>query len=162
MHDDRAGGAPSDDKPKAKAPAKSARRRSRELALQGLYEWLLNRTDAGVIEAHLHDAQGFNKADKAHFDALLHGTIRDEVTLTEAFQPYLDRPVAELSPVERAALLVGAYELTHCIDIPYKVVINEAVELTKTFGGVEGYKYVNGVLDKLAAQVRAVEVAARK
>ncbi|WP_414947301.1 transcription antitermination protein NusB, partial [Klebsiella pneumoniae] len=83
-------------------------------------------------------------------------------TLTEAFTPYLDRPVAELSPVERAALLVGAYELVHCLDIPYKVVINEAVELAKTFGGVEGYKYVNGVLDKRAAQVRAVEVAARR
>lgn len=147
---------------KTKAPAKSARRRARELALQGLYQWLLNRNDPGVVEAHLHDAQGFNKADRAHFDALLHGAIREETTLTEAFTPYLDRPVADLSPVERAALLVGAYELVHCLDIPYKVVINEAVELAKTFGGVEGYKYVNGVLDKLAAQVRAVEVAARR
>lgn len=147
---------------KPKAPPKSARRRARELALQGLYQWLLNRNDPGVVEAHLHDAQGFNKADRAHFDALLHGAIREEATLTESFTPFLDRPVAELSPVERAALLVGAYELVHCIDIPYKVVINEAVELAKTFGGVEGYKYVNGVLDKLAAQVRAEEVAARR
>ncbi|CAH0442227.1 MULTISPECIES: transcription antitermination factor NusB [Ralstonia solanacearum species complex] len=147
---------------KPKAPPKSARRRARELALQGLYQWLLNRNDPGVVEAHLHDAQGFNKADRAHFDALLHGAIREEATLTESFTPFLDRPVAELSPVERAALLVGAYELVHCVDIPYKVVINEAVELAKTFGGVEGYKYVNGVLDKLAAQVRAEEVAARR
>ncbi|WP_197337863.1 transcription antitermination factor NusB [Ralstonia solanacearum] len=147
---------------KPKAAPKSARRRARELALQGLYQWLLNRNDPGVVEAHLHDAQGFNKADRAHFDALLYGAIREEATLTESFTPFLDRPVAELSPVERAALLVGAYELVHCIDIPYKVVINEAVELAKTFGGVEGYKYVNGVLDKLAAQVRAVEVAARR
>ncbi|BEU72930.1 transcription antitermination factor NusB [Ralstonia syzygii subsp. indonesiensis] len=147
---------------KPKAPPKSARRRARELALQGLYQWLLNRNDPGVVEAHLHDAQGFNKADRAHFDALLHGAIREEATLTESFTPFLDRPVAELSPVERAALLVGAYELVHCVDIPYKVVINEAVELAKTFGGVEGYKYVNGVLDKLAAQVRAAEVAARR
>ncbi|MHA6895624.1 transcription antitermination factor NusB [Ralstonia pseudosolanacearum] len=147
---------------KLKAPPKSARRRARELALQGLYQWLLNRNDPGVVEAHLHDAQGFNKADRAHFDALLHGAIREEATLTESFTPFLDRPVAELSPVERAALLVGAYELVHCVDIPYKVVINEAVELAKTFGGVEGYKYVNGVLDKLAAQVRAEEVAARR
>ncbi|MHA6909204.1 transcription antitermination factor NusB [Ralstonia pseudosolanacearum] len=147
---------------KPKAPPKSARRRARELALQGLYQWLLNRNDPGVVEAHLHDAQGFNKADRAHFDALLHGAIREEATLTESFTPFLDRPVSELSPVERAALLVGAYELVHCVDIPYKVVINEAVELAKTFGGVEGYKYVNGVLDKLAAQVRAVEVASRR
>ncbi|MGY8523802.1 transcription antitermination factor NusB [Paracidovorax citrulli] len=146
----------------AKAPPKSARRRSRELALQGLYQWLLNRTDIGAIQAHLHDAQGFNKADREHFDALLGGAVREEERLTEAFVPFLDRPVDELSPIERAALLVGSYELVHCIDIPYKVVINEAVELTKTFGGVEGYKYVNGVLDKVAAQVRATEVAARR
>ncbi|TMS58112.1 transcription antitermination factor NusB [Imbroritus primus] len=162
---DQTPAAPADkpaDKATAKAPPKSARRRSRELALQGLYEWLLNRTDAGVVEAHLRDAQGFNKADKAHFDALLHGAIREEATLTACVQPFLDRPVTELSPVERAALLVGAYELTHCIDIPYRVVINEAVELTKTFGGMDGYKYVNGVLDKVAAQLRATEIAGRR
>ncbi len=146
----------------AKAPPKSARRRSRELALQGLYQWLLNRNDIGAIQAHLHDAQGFNKADREHFDALLGGAVREEERLTAAFSPFLDRTVEELSPVERAALLIGSYELVHCIDIPYKVVINEAVELTKTFGGVEGYKYVNGVLDKVAAQVRATEVAARR
>lgn len=146
----------------AKAPPKSARRRARELALQGLYQWLLNRNDIGAIQAHLHDAQGFNKADREHFDALLGGAVREEERLTGAFAPFLDRPVEELSPIERAALLIGSYELVHCIDIPYKVVINEAVELTKTFGGVEGYKYVNGVLDKVAAQVRAAEVAARR
>ncbi|WP_020204249.1 MULTISPECIES: transcription antitermination factor NusB [Cupriavidus] len=149
-------------KSEPKAAPKSARRRSRELALQGLYQWLLNRNDTGAIQAHLHDAQGFNKADREHFDALLNGAIREESTLTGVFAPFLDRPVDELSPVERAALLIGSYELVHCIDIPYKVVINEAVELTKTFGGVEGYKYVNGVLDKLAAQVRAPELAARR
>ena len=149
-------------RPDAKAPPKSARRRSRELALQGLYQWLLNRNDIGVIQAHLHDAQGFSKADREHFDALLGGAVREEERLTGAFAPFLDRPVDELSPIERAALLIGSYELVHCIDIPYKVVINEAVELTKTFGGVEGYKYVNGVLDKVAAQVRAPEVAARR
>ncbi|MDQ0141630.1 transcription antitermination factor NusB [Cupriavidus necator] len=157
-----AGGKPGAARTEAKAPPKSARRRSRELALQGLYQWLLNRNDIGAIQAHLHDAQGFNKADREHFDALLNGAVREEARLTAAFEPFLDRPVDELSPVERAALLVGSYELVHCLDIPYKVVINEAVELTKTFGGVEGYKYVNGVLDKLAAQVRAAEVAARR
>ncbi|WP_439668130.1 transcription antitermination factor NusB [Cupriavidus necator] len=157
-----AGGKPAAARTEAKAPPKSARRRSRELALQGLYQWLLNRNDIGAIQAHLHDAQGFNKADREHFDALLNGAVREETRLTAAFEPFLDRKVEELSPVERAALLVGSYELVHCLDIPYKVVINEAVELTKTFGGVEGYKYVNGVLDKLAAQVRAAEVAARR
>ncbi|WP_265921365.1 transcription antitermination factor NusB [Cupriavidus nantongensis] len=157
-----AGAKPAAARTEAKAPPKSARRRSRELALQGLYQWLLNRNDIGAIQAHLHDAQGFNKADREHFDALLNGAVREEARLTAAFEPFLDRSVDELSPVERAALLVGSYELVHCLDIPYKVVINEAVELTKTFGGVEGYKYVNGVLDKLAAQVRAAEVAARR
>lgn len=157
-----AGGKAGTARTEAKAQPKSARRRSRELALQGLYQWLLNRNDIGAIQAHLHDAQGFNKADREHFDALLNGAVREETRLTAAFEPFLDRPVDELSPVERAALLVGSYELVHCLDIPYKVVINEAVELTKTFGGVEGYKYVNGVLDKLAAQVRAAEVAARR
>ena len=162
-------GKPADDagakpvaKAEPKAAPKSARRRSRELALQGLYQWLLNRNDTDAIQAHLHDAQGFNKADREHFDALLNGAIREETRLTGAFEPFLDRPVSELSPVERAALLIGSYELIHCVDIPYKVVINEAVELTKTFGGVEGYKYVNGVLDKMAAKVRAPELAARR
>ena len=149
-------------KSEPKAPPKSARRRSRELALQGLYQWLLNRNEIGAIQAHLHDAQGFNKADREHFDALLNGAIREEARLTAAFEPFLDRPVAELSPIERAALLIGSYELVHCLDIPYRVVINEAVELTKTFGGMDGYKYVNGVLDKVAAQVRGAEIASRR
>ena len=143
------------------AKPKSARRRAREFALQGLYEWLLNQTDVGVVAAHLRDADGYAKADRDHLDALLTGVIRDQAVLTEQLLPLLDRPVGELSPVERAALLIGAYELIHCIDIPYRVVINEAVELTKTFGGTDGYKYVNGVLDKLAATARAPEVSAR-
>lgn len=144
----------------SKGPPRSARRRAREFALQGLYEWLLNPSDAGLIEANLRDTQGFHKADKAHFDILLTGIIREAPALTASIQPWLDRPVAELSPVEHAALLVGCYELTYCLDIPYRVVINEAVELAKTFGGVDGFKYVNGVLDKLAAQVRATETQA--
>src|ERR1700756_1767361 len=86
-----AGGKPAA-RTEAKAPPKSARRRSRELALQGLYQWLLNRNDIGAIQAHLHDAQGFNKADREHFDALLNGSVREEERLTAAFQPYLDRP----------------------------------------------------------------------
>ena len=145
-----------DDAPGA-GPPRSARRRARELALQGLYQWLLNREDVGVIEAHLTESAGFEKADRAHFTALLTGAIRHHDALRARIEPFLDRPVAELSPVEHAAMLVGAYELVHHVEIPYRVVINEAVELTKSFGGTEGYKYVNGVLDKLAAQVRQSE-----
>lgn len=138
-------------------PPRSARRRAREFALQGLYQWLLNREDIGVIEAHVGDSPGFDKADRAHFSALLTGAIRNHDALHVQIEPFLDRPVGELSPVEHAALLLGAFELIHHVEIPYRVVINEAVELTKAFGGTEGYKYVNGVLDKLAGRVRQSE-----
>jgi transcription antitermination protein NusB len=142
---------------------KSARRRSRELATQGLYQWLLSGAPGGEIDAQLRNAQGFDKADHEHLDALLHGVIRDADSLSADLTPCLDRPIDQLSPVERAVLLVAAYELKHHVDIPYRVVINEAVELAKTFGGADGYKYVNGVLDKLSARLRATETqAARK
>ena len=136
---------------------KSARRRSRELATQGLYQWLLSGVPASEIDAQLRGAQGYDKADHEHLDAILNGVIRDADTLSAAIAPNLDRPIDQLSPVERAVLLVATYELTHHAEIPYRVVINEAVELTKTFGGSDGYKYVNGVLDKLAVQLRPNE-----
>ncbi|ASV98378.1 transcription antitermination factor NusB [Paraburkholderia aromaticivorans] len=142
---------------------KSARRRSRELATQGLYQWLLSGSPGGEIDAQLRGAQGFDKADHEHLDAILHGVIRDSESLSAAIAPCLDRPIEQLSPVERAVLLVAAFELKNHVDIPYRVVINEAVELAKTFGGADGYKYVNGVLDKLSAQLRVDETqAARK
>jgi N utilization substance protein B len=143
---------------------KSARRRSRELATQGLYQWLLSGSPAGEIDAQLRGAQGYDKADHEHLDAILHGVIRDSGALSADLTPCLDRPIDQLSPVERAVLLVAAYELKNHVDIPYRVVINEAVELAKTFGGADGYKYVNGVLDKLSAQLRVAETqaAARK
>lgn len=136
---------------------KSARRRSRELATQGLYQWLLSGAPAGEIDAQLRDAQGFDKADKEHLDALLQGVIREAGELSDDLAPCLDRPIDQLSPVERAVLLVAAYEFKRHPDIPYRVIINEAVELAKTFGGADGYKYVNGVLDKLALTLRPVE-----
>ena len=143
---------------------KSARRRSRELATQGLYQWLLSGSPAGEIDAQLRGAQGYDKADHEHLDAILHGVIRDAEALSTDLAPCLDRPIDQLSPVERAVLLVAAYELKNHVDIPYRVVINEAVELAKTFGGADGYKYVNGVLDKLSAKLRVDETqaAARK
>ncbi len=139
---------------------KSARRRSRELATQGLYQWLLSGAPAGEIDAQLRETQGFDKADREHLDAILHGVIGDAATLSADLTPCLDRPIDQLSPVERAVLLVAAYEFKNHIDIPYRVVINEAVELAKTFGGADGYKYVNGVLDKLALKLRATETQA--
>ena len=136
---------------------RTPRHRAREFALQGIYEWLLNKEDTGAIEAHIREAHGFEKADAEHFDSLLHGALRDVLQLRADIAPLIDRSIDLLSPVEHAALLIGAFELKNHLEIPYKVVINEAVELTKSFGGIDGHKYVNGVLDKLAAKVRKVE-----
>jgi N utilization substance protein B len=139
---------------------RTPRHRAREFALQGLYQWLLNNEDATTVVNNIRAAHGFEKADADHFAVLLYGAIKDSVALREAFSPLIDRGVAELSPIEHAVLLIGAYEMKNNLDIPYRVVINEAVELTKSFGGIDGHKYVNGVLDKLAPVLRADEVAA--
>lgn len=149
-------------KPMRRTPAKSQRRRSRELAVQGLYEWLLSGADAASIDAHIREHEGFDKCDSLHFDALLHGCIAEAADLDAALARHVDRKTTELSPVEHGVLLIGAYELKHCIDIPYKVAINEAVELAKAFGGTDGHKYVNGVLDKVAADLRPDEVQAMR
>jgi N utilization substance protein B len=145
-------------------PPRSARRRARALALQGVYAWLLSGTDdgqnAGEIEAHLRDEDEFELADVKWFQTLLHGSIKGAPALRVHFVPFIDRPLDELSPIEHGILLIGSFELVHQIDVPYKVAINEAVELAKSFGGTDGFKFVNGVLDKLAAQVRSVEVQA--
>lgn len=142
--------------------SKSARRRSREFALQGLYEWLVAGTDGGLIDAHIRELQDFDQCDSVHFDALLHGCIAEAAPIDTALGRHIDRPSAQLSPVEHGVLMIGVYELTHCIDIPYKVAINEAVEVAKSFGGTDGHKYVNGVLDKTATDLRPVEVHAAR
>jgi N utilization substance protein B len=139
---------------------RTPRHRAREFALQGIYQWLLNNEPATTIVNNIRAAHGFDKADSDYFAALLYGAIEDSIALRETFAPLIDRGVAELSPIEHGVLLLAAYELKNNLDIPYRVVINEAVELTKSFGGIDGHKYVNGVLDKLAAVLRADEVAA--
>jgi N utilization substance protein B len=144
----------------AKAPVKSQRRRSREAAVQGLYEWLVGKADAGLIEAHVREQEDFEKCDVKHFQVLLHGCIREAVELDELLARHVDRKTTMLSPVEHSVLMIGTYELKHCLDIPYKVAINEAVEVAKSFGGTDGHKYVNGVLDKAATDLRPDEVAA--
>ena len=149
-------------KPLRRTPAKSQRRRSRELALQGLYEWLLSGAEAATIDAHMREHDGFDKCDSAHFDALLHGCIAEAADLDAVLARHVDRKTTELSPVEHGVLLIGVYELMHCVDIPYKVAINEGVELAKAFGGTDGHKYVNGVLDKAAGDLRASEVQAMR
>ena len=140
------------------ATAKSARRRSRELAMQGVYQWRLSGEDISAIEQMTRDEKSLGRYDSEFYSDLLRGVLNRIEVLTEAIAPHLDRPVNELSPVEYSVLLLGAYELAHHPEIPYRVIINEEVELAKTFGGSDGHKFVNGVLDKLAATLRSDEV----
>jgi transcription antitermination protein NusB len=148
--------------PFKRSPPKSARRRSREAAMQGLYEWLVAAAPVADIELHMRELDGFGKCDLPHFETLLRGCIEHAAELDALLAQHLDRVTARLSPVEHALLLIGAFELRHCMDVPYKVAINEAVELAKSFGGTDGHKYVNGVLDKAAAQLRPNEVQAAR
>ena len=138
----------------------SARRRSRELALQGLYQWQYTGISAAQILENLAEMDGFAKADQAFLECELRGAIGEAPQLRQRLEPLADRKWEEVSPIERAILLIGAWELMHCREIPYRATLNEAIELGKRFGGTEGHKYVNGVLDKLAKSVRADEVAA--
>jgi len=144
----------------ASAGARRARRHARALALQGLYGWLLAGGDAESIGGRLLTAEQLAKVDVAFFRELLCGTIGAAEELREEFGDLIDRPLTTLSPVEHALLLIGAYELKHRPEIPYKVAINEAIELAKIYGGTDGFRYVNGVLDKLAARLRGTEVRA--
>ena len=151
-----------------KASGRSARRRARELAVQGVYQWLVGGQDLASIEGHLAESRGSEqlkelaqRTDMAHYRELLSGVIEGADALRAEFAPHLDRDVGVLSPVEHGILLLATYEMKHRSEIPYRVIINEAVELAKSFGGTEGFKYVNGVLDKVASQLRPSEVAAR-
>jgi N utilization substance protein B len=136
------------------------RRRAREFALQGLYQRQLSGNAAPAIRTQLSEASGFAAADRAYFDALWSGVTADESALVECFSRWLDRSAAGLSPIERAILVIATWELQQRLEIPYRVVINEAVELAKSYGGTDGHKYVNGVLDKVAAELRTDEIRA--
>ena len=138
------------------------RRRSRELALQGLYQWQLAGKDAVIIAAELAERDEFGKSDVGYFRTLLNGAIDNAAELDRQITPFLDRSMKELSPIERGILLIGGYELMRELGVPYRVVINEAVELAKVYGGTDGHKYVNGVLDKLASRLRRVEIDAER
>ena len=138
----------------------SPRRRAREFVLQGLYQQQLSGNADEAIRAQLTEASGFSRADSDYFSGLWAGITDEYDALLARLAPHLDRSPQELSPIERAILAIGAWELVHRLDIPYRVVINEAVELAKAYGGTDGHKFVNGVLDKLAADVRADEIRA--
>ena len=143
-----------------KSADKSARTRAREFALQAIYQHLVGRNAAVDIDTFTRDLAGFHKADSLHFDTMLHGCIAQAAELDALITPRLDRPLVELSPIEHGVLWIGAYEFQHCLDVPWRVVLNECIELAKSFGGTDGHKYVNGVLHQLAAQLRPSEVAA--
>jgi len=132
----------------------SARHRAREFALQGLYGWLLAGGDCDAIAGRLKYSPGYEKADEPYFLELMRGTTGSAEALRGQFEGAIDRPLADLSPIEHSILLIATYELVHRPEIPHRVVINEAIELAKDFGGSEGFRYVNGVLDKLAARIR--------
>ena len=145
-----------------KAASKSQRSRAREFALQALYQHLVGHNEATAIDTFTRDLAGFHKADAAHYDALLHGCIETAQELDALIAPQLDRPLGELSPIEHAVMWIGAYEFQHCLDVPWRVVLDECIELAKEFGGTDGHKYVNAVLNGLAPRLRAGEVATDK
>ncbi|MEQ3635057.1 transcription antitermination factor NusB [Alcanivorax sp.] len=140
----------------------SARRKARRFTLQALYQWQLAGAAVSDIEAQFLASQDFAKVDREYFHDLLHGVLGQVKTLDEQLTPYLDRRVEELSQVEKAILRLGAFELKERQDVPYRVVINEGIELAKVFGAEDSFKYVNGVLDKLARQLRYAEASERR
>lgn len=135
-----------------------SRKLARSFTLQGIYAWLVGGADVTLIAANLAEDEQFKRADEAYFRTLLYGVLKEEDLLNSHIGRFIDRKLTELSPIERGILLIGAYELLHCPDVPMRVVINEGVELAKSFGGTDGHKYINGVLDKLAQDVRAAEI----
>lgn len=135
----------------------AARSRARRRALQALYAWQLSGSHMNAVIEQFRHEQDMEVADLEYFENLLHGVEQHAAELDGLLRPYLDREVAEVDPIERAALRLAAYELKHRLDVPYRVVINEAIEVTKRFGADHGHSYVNGVLDKLAAQLRGAE-----
>ena len=128
--------------------------------MQGVYQWIFTGATAGTVLKNLSELDGYETADAAFLKSQLRGTIGEFEGLRAHLEPLADRKWDEVSPIERSILMIGAWELLHCPDIPYRATLNEAVELGKRFGGTEGHKYVNGILDKLAKRVRPDEVAA--
>lgn len=134
------------------------KRRARKLALQALYQWLMNKTEVYEIEAQFHAINDMSKVDSDYFHRLLQGVIVNQQAVEDAFLPFLDRPIVGLNPIELSVLRLSGYELLYCPEIPYRVVLDEAVSLAKLFGSKDGHRYVNGVLNNMARKVRATEI----
>ena len=138
-------------------PVRNARSRSREFALQALYQVLVGRQALAQIDDFTQGLTGFAKADSVYYDMLLRGCAEQSDALDARISPLLDRPMAEISPIERAVMWLGTFELMHCLEVPWRVTLNECIELAKQFGGTDGHKYVNAVLHALAQQLRPDE-----
>lgn len=163
-------------KPKKRLYGKQlAKRQARQLSLQALYQWQVSGNSMAQVELNLRSslpdenlaanedpAKLLRKADIDYFLRIIQGINQHTSELDAAFSQFLDRPVVELDPIELAILRLASYELSYCLETPYRVVINEAVELAKIYGATASHKYINGVLDKLAEEVRQVEIAAKK
>ena len=140
----------------------SRRGLARRVTVQALYQWLVNQTAPDTLLKQFREQEeGLGRADPAYFEELLRGAVQDATELTIALVPYLDRPISQLDPVEHAVLLLGSWEMRNKPEVPWKVIVNESVNLAKVFGAEDGYKFVNGVLDKLARQLRAEEMGLR-
>lgn len=137
----------------------SGKRRARKLALQSLYQWLMSKAELYEIEAQFRVANNMDKVDTDYFCRLLYGVPAQLTQLEAAFIPLLDRPIQSLNPIELTVLRLSTFELVHCPEIPYRVVLDESVSLTKEFGSQDGHRYVNGILNNLAKEIRAVEIS---
>lgn len=152
------------DKPvkKAKTSMTDMRRNARSYALQALYQWQMAGMPINEIEAQFRVNNDMSDTDVKLFSQLLQGVSSEARALDDAFSLFIDRSVEDLDPVELAVLRIGTYELMHRLDVPYRVAINESVELAKIFGATDSHRYVNGVLDKLAQKARSAEIVARR
>jgi len=140
---------------------KPPRRRAREFVVQGIYQHLVGGQDEASIRVQAESVAGFDKADPDLYPLLLTESLADLADLRDSLAPHIDRPWAEVSPIERSILVLGACEMKRHPETPCRVIINEAIELAKTYGGTDGHKFVNGVLDKLAALLRPAEISRR-
>lgn len=143
-------------------PKAADRRRARALALQALYHRHFSKSPINDIEAEFMVDNDMSKVDSAFFRDLIRGVHREQAELDRLIEPFLDRSLAEVDPIELAIVRLGAYELKNRIDVPYRVVINEGIELAKRFGGTEGHKFVNSLLDKLSQRLRLAETRSRQ
>lgn len=140
----------------------SERKKARHLLVQALYQWRMSGNSLIDIEAEFHVDNDMKKLDSGYFKEILHGVPKHLDVIEAAYEPYLDRKLGDLDPIARAILELSCYEMMYRVDVPYKVVINEAVSLTKKFGATDAYKYINGVMDKVAVDKRAIEIKASK